>query len=93
MDQFCATANDSYRRCVCSSRLTDIQERERALSQASGQLQDFKDLNIEVIPKTAEEVNAMLTASEGELAMIEDTSESSQQLAGIREVLSSTKNR
>lgn len=92
MDQFCATANDSYRRCVCSSRLTDIQERERALSQASGQLQDFKDLNIEVIPKTAEEVNAMLTASEGELAMIEDTSESSQQLAGIREVLSSTKN-
>ena len=91
MDQFCATANDTYRRCICSSRLTDIQERERALSQASGQLQDFHDLNIEVIPKTAEEVNAMLTASEGELAITEDKSESSQQLAGIREVLSSSK--
>ncbi len=92
MDQFCATANDTYRRCICSSRLTDVQERERALSQTSGQLQDFKNLNIEVIPKTAEEVNAMLSASEGELAMIEDMSASSQQLAGIKEVLSSSKN-
>ena len=91
MDQFCATANDSYRRCVCSSRLTDIQERERALSQAAGQLQDFHDLNIEVIPKTAAEVNAMLSASEGELAITEDDSESSQQLAGIREVLNTSK--
>ena len=92
MDQFCATANDTYRRCVCSSRLTDVQERERALSQTSGQLQDFKNLNIEVIPKTAEEVNAMLTASEGELAITDDTSSSSQELAGIREILSSSKN-
>ena len=91
MDQFCATANDTYRRCICSSRLTDVQERERALSQTSGQLQDFKNLNIEVIPKTAEEVNAMLSASEGELAIKEDTSASSQQLAGIKDVLSSSK--
>lgn len=93
MDQFCATANDTYRRCICSSRLTDVQERERALSQTSSQLQDFTDLNIEVIPKTAAEVNAMLNASEGELAIIEDNSASSQQLAGIQEVLSSTKNK
>lgn len=92
MDQFCATANDSYRRCICSSRLTDIQERERALSQASDQLQDFHDLNIEVIPKTAAEVNAMLNASEGELAVTDDKSESAQQLNGIRDVLASTKN-
>ncbi|HIU65302.1 MAG TPA: hypothetical protein IAC63_01530 [Candidatus Enterousia avicola] len=92
MDQFCATANDSYRRCVCSSRLTDVQERERALSQTSDQLQDFKNLNIEVIPKTAEEVNAMLSASEGELAITTDSSASAQQLEGIREVLASSKN-
>ena len=90
MDQFCATANDSYRRCVCSSRLKDIQERERALSQASDQIQDFKNLNIEVIPKTAEEVNAMLGASEGEQAITEDNSASAQQLAGIKDVLSSS---
>lgn len=93
MDQFCATANDSYRRCVCSSRLKDIQERERALSQASDQIQDFKNLNIEVIPKTAEEVNAMLGASEGEQAITEDNSASAQQLAGIKDVLSSSKSK
>ena len=91
MDQFCATANDSYRRCICSSRLTDIQERERALGQASDQLQDFHNLNIEVIPKTAEEVHAMLTASEGELAIIDDKSQSSAQLQNIRDILSSSK--
>lgn len=83
--------NDSYRRCVCSSRLTDIQERERALGQTADQLADFKNLNIEVIPKTAEEVNAMLNASEGELAITEDNSASAQKLAGISEVLTSSK--
>lgn len=95
MDQFCATQNESYRRCVCSSRLTDIQARERALSQAAYQIQDFKDLNIEVISKTAAEVKAMLTATEGETvaATAKDTSASSQQLAGISAVLSGTKSK
>ena len=91
MDQFCATMNDSYRRCICSSRLTDVQNRERALGQTADQLTDFKNLNIEVIPKTATEVNAMLSASEGELAITEDDSQSAQTLAGISAVLSSTK--
>lgn len=91
MDQFCATANDTYRRCICSSRLTEIKDKERALSQSATQIQDFKDLNIDVIPKTAEEVNAMLNATEGELSITKDTSASAQQLAGINSILSSTK--
>ena len=91
MDQFCATANDTYRRCICSSRLTEIKDKERALSQSATQIQDFKDLNIDVIPKTAEEVNAMLNATEGELSITKDTSASAQQLAGISSILSSTK--
>ena len=33
MDQFCATQNESYRRCVCSSKLKDIQAKEKSLSQ------------------------------------------------------------
>lgn len=95
MDQFCANQNDTYRRCVCSSRLTEIQSRERALSQSADQIQDFKDLNIEVIPKTAAEVNAMMTASEGETiaATIQDTSASAQALTGISEVLANTKSK
>ncbi len=93
MDQFCANANDSYRRCVCSSRLSEIQEKERALSQSANQIQDFKDLNLEVIPKTAEEVKAMLSATEGENAIKSDNSASAQKLAGISDVLSSTKSK
>lgn len=95
MDQFCAQQNETYRRCVCSSRLTEIQTRERALTQSANQIQDFKDLNIEVIPKTAAEVKAMLTATAGETiaANARDKSASSQALAGISEVLSNTKSK
>lgn len=93
MDQFCATANDSYRRCICSSKITEIQNRERALNQASGQLQDFANLNLSIINKTANEVKAMLSASEGESAALKsnDTSSSAQQLSGISEVLAKAK--
>ena len=95
MDQFCATANDTYRRCICSSRLTEIKKKQLALSDAADQIQDFQDLNIEAIPKTAAEVNAMVTASRGEYAATtsKDTSNSAQQLEGISTVLASTKAR
>lgn len=95
MDQFCASADDTYRRCVCSSRLYDIKSKQRALNQTADQLQDFKDLNIEAIPKTAAEVKAMQSASEGEMmsSMIKDKSSSIAQLAGISSVLSKTKSK
>ena len=95
MDQFCATANETYRRCVCSSKLTEIQSRERALSQTSSQLQDFKGLNLAVIDKTSAEVKAMVSASEGEAAQekAKDKSDSAKQLSGISEVLSNTKSK
>ena len=93
MDQFCASADDSYRRCVCSSKLTDVQSRERALSQSATQIQDFKDLNINVITKTGAEVTAMLSATSGETAQAnaKDTSDSAKQLSNITSVLSGTK--
>lgn len=93
MDQFCANNDDTYRRCICSSRLSDIQTRESALAQASTQLQDFKDLNLSVIDKTSAEVGAMLSATAGETAQAnaKDTSDSAMQLAGISDVLSKTK--
>jgi hypothetical protein len=91
MDQFCAKASDSYRRCVCSSKLETIKSKERALGQTAEQLQDFKDLNIDVINKTGGEVKAMLTATEGEKSIKADKSNSAQQLAGISAVLNKTK--
>lgn len=95
MDQFCAVQNDSYRRCVCSSRLNSIISGESLLSQTATQLQDFKDLNIDIIPKTAGEVQAMLSASAGEMAAAttKDTSQSAQQLNNISTVLNNTKSK
>ncbi len=95
MDQFCSTANDAYRRCICSSRLAEIQSRERALANASDQLSDFHNLNMVVIDKTAPEVNAMTSATIGESiqSATKDTSASASQLAGISDVLSKTKNK
>lgn len=94
MDQFCGTASDTYRRCICSSRLTEIQSRERALSQTAAQIQDFKNLNIYAIDKTGAEVGAMLSATIGEQAQAnaKDTSDSAAQLSNIGAVLSGTKN-
>ncbi len=93
MDQFCAKQNESYRRCVCSSRLTEIQSRERALGVAADNLTDFKNLNIDVIPKTAAEVKAMLTATAGEAIATtkKDKSAAAAQLEGISDVLSKSK--
>ena len=93
MDQFCGTANDTYRRCYCSSRLTEIQSRERALSQAANQLEDFKSLNLAVIDKSAKEVQSMLSATAGETSQSQtkDKSDSAKQLSGISAVLSKTK--
>ncbi len=95
MDQFCGTANDTYRRCICSAKLSEIQSRERALSNASDQLSDFHSLNMAVIDKTAAEVTAMTTATTGEYtqSVTADKSASNAQLAGISEVLSKTKNK
>lgn len=93
MDQFCASANDTYRRCICSSKLSEIQSRERALSQTSEQLQDFKTFNLYAIDKTAAEVGAMVSASIGEAAQenITDKSNSAAALSAITDVLSKTK--
>lgn len=93
MDQFCGTMNDTYRRCICSPKLTEIQSRERALSQTSDQLQDFKNYNIYAIDKTAAEVGAMISASEGEKIQ-ENASHnniSDKTLSTITEVLSKSK--
>ncbi len=93
MDQFCAMQNESYRRCICSSKLETVKARERALSQTSTQLQDFKDLNIDAILKTPAEVKAMLSATEGELkySQSRDKSQSQKQLNAISDVLEKTR--
>lgn len=91
MDQFCANQNETYRRCVCSSRLAKIQKQEKKLSQTANQLQDFQSLNIDVISKTSNEVKSMLSASEGESGIKTDISDAATTLNNISDVLQKTK--
>jgi hypothetical protein len=88
MDQFCALRSDTYRRCMCSSRLQQIRERERNFETATGMIKVFEDNNLNVVDKSASEVKAMYNASDGEEGMKEDKSESKKQLSGINQILS-----
>ena len=88
MDQMCANANDTYRRCFCSDRFTKFRNIEESLDQAMVMLQQFQDNNLEAVDKTAEEVNAMYSASIGEAAIKRDTSASAKMLDNINKLLS-----
>ena len=91
MDQFCAMANETYRRCFCSDRFTEFRDTADALDSALGMLADFQNNNLEAVDKTAAEVNAMYTATEGEAAIKRDVSASQKMLDSIGEILSGKK--
>lgn len=88
MDQICANANDTYRRCFCSDRFTNFRETSDKLDSALKLLAEFQDNNLNAVDKTAAEVNAMYTASAGEAAIKKDTSASQKLLDSIGDVLS-----
>ena len=88
MDQICANANDTYRRCFCSDRFTSFRETADKLDSALKLLADFQDNNLNAVDKTAAEVNAMYTATAGEAAIKKDTSASQKLLDSIGDVLS-----
>ena len=91
MDQFCANANDTYRRCYCSSRFTGFRDTEDALDQAKVLLQQFEDNNLKAVDKTAAEVNAMYSATVGEKAIKKDVSAAQGILNEIGDLLSGKK--
>lgn len=88
MDQMCANANDTYRRCFCSDKFLKFRDVEESLDEAMIMLQQFQDNNLEAIDKTADEVNAMYSASIGEAAIKRDTSASAKLLDNITKLLS-----
>jgi hypothetical protein len=88
MDQICANANDTYRRCFCSDRFSKFREIEDRLDQAMILLQSFQDNNLNAVDKTAAEVNAMYSATVGEMAIKKDTSAAANALDQIGKMLS-----
>lgn len=91
MDQLCANANDTYRRCFCSDRFTDFRETSDNLDTALRMLAEFQDNNLNAVDKSAAEVNAMYTATAGEKAIKTDVSASQQLLNSIGDILSGKK--
>ena len=91
MDQFCANANDTYRRCFCSARFTEFRDTEYALDEARQLLQQFEDNSLNAVDKTAAEVNAMYSATVGEAAIKKDTSLAQKTLNEIGDLLSGKK--
>ncbi len=91
MDQICGQANETYRRCFCSSRFAQFRDTEAALDEAMIMLQQFEDNNLNAVDKTAAEVNAMYSATVGEEAIKKDTSASAKKLAEINDLLSGKK--
>lgn len=91
MDQFCAKLNDTYRRCICSSKYEQLRNTEDGIEEALTLLAKFEDNNLNAVDKTAEEVNAMYTATSGEMAIKNDTSGAAQMLSEIGDLLSGKK--
>lgn len=91
MDQFCANANDTYRRCYCSQKFTEFRDTELALDEAKRLLLQFQDNNLNAVDKTAAEVNAMYTATVGEAAIKTDVSGAQSVLNEIGDLLSGKK--
>ncbi len=91
MDQFCANANDTYRRCYCSPKFTQFRDTENALDEAKLLLMQFEDNNLNAVDKTAAEVNAMYSATIGEAAIKNDTSGAQNILNEISDLLSGKK--
>lgn len=91
MDQFCANANDTYRRCVCSAKYDEFRNTESAIDEALNLLAQFEDNNLAAVELSAEEVNAMYSATEGEMAIKSDTSAAASMLAEISDLLSGKK--
>ena len=91
MDQFCANANDKYRRCYCSPKFIDFRNTEDALDEAKLLLMRFEDDNLNAVDKTAAEVDAMYSATVGEAAIKNDTSAAQNILNEISDLLSGKK--
>jgi len=88
MDQFCAGANDTYRRCICSEKFREFGDMEAALDRAKSMLQSFVDNNLENVTLSAAEVSAMYSATAGELAATRDKSAAAKMLEEIGDLLS-----
>ncbi|MCL2369158.1 MAG: hypothetical protein FWC83_00605 [Alphaproteobacteria bacterium] len=72
MDQFCSMKNPSHGRCSCSNQIFDIIAAQDVLVDAATRLNQFNE-DLDAVGMTAHQAAAMRRATEGELALMDDT--------------------
>ncbi|MBD5391896.1 hypothetical protein HDR66_03765 [bacterium] len=83
MDEFCANKDAQLKRCACSSRIHEFDRVKQQLASVEDKMLDFNQ-RLLTVNMDKEDVAAMVTATEGELAFAQtDKSESQKILDSI----------
>ena len=88
MDQFCAVIDANQKRCSCSSNLAKYSKVEKAVKDANAELNEVAQ-NIRYVGLSADEISAIMSATEAEEAMTgkTDTTENRTLLAQIEQMI------
>ena len=88
MDQFCAVIDANQKRCSCSANLAKYARVEKAVKDANAQLNEVAQ-NIRYVGLSADEISAIMSATEAEEAMtgVTDTTENRTLLAQIEQMI------
>ena len=88
MDQFCAVLDENQKRCSCSSNLSRYSKTEKAVTEATEQLNEVAQ-SIRYVGLSADEIRAILTETEAEEAMrdTKDNSVTRNMLQQIEEMI------
>lgn len=88
MDQFCSVIDANQKRCSCSSNLAKYAKVEKAVKDANAELNEVAQ-NIRYVGLSADEISAIMSATEAEEAMtgVTDTSENRNLLAQIEKMI------
>ena len=88
MDQFCAVIDANQKRCSCSSNLSKYAKVEKAVKDANAELNSVAQ-NIRYVGLSADEISAIMSATEAEEAMTgkTDTTENRTLLAQIEQMI------
>ncbi len=92
MDQFCAVIDANQKRCSCSANLAKYVAVEEAVKDANTKLNEIAQ-NIRYVGLSADEITAIMSATEAEEAMtdITDTTENRMLLSRIEQMIKDPK--
>lgn len=88
MDQFCAVIDNNQKRCSCSANLSKYKKVEDAVNEANAKLNEVAQ-NIRYIGLSADEIRAIMNATEAEEALSgsTDTTENRNMLEQIEKMI------